>query len=125
MHAIRIDRTKRLVEEPHSGHNRYHPDIAPVLEVAEGEEVILETRDALDGQLGPNATVTDLAAADANLVHPLTGPVFIKGAKPRRHDRSRVCRYCTAAYGVQRDRPWIGISARRHDDTVCCELENS
>ena len=82
MHAIRIDRTKRLVEEPHSGHNRYHPDVAPALEVAEGEEVILETRDALDGQLGPEATVTDLAAADANLIHPLTGPVFIKGACP-------------------------------------------
>jgi formamidase len=82
MHAIRIDRTKPLAVEPHCGHNRYHPDIAPVLEVAEGEEVVLETRDALDGQIGPNATVADLAKVDANLVHPLTGPVFVKGAEP-------------------------------------------
>ena len=82
MHAIRIDRTKPLAVEPHCGHNRYHPDIAPVLEVAEGEEVALETRDALDGQIGPNATVADLAKVDANLVHPLTGPVFVKGAEP-------------------------------------------
>jgi formamidase len=82
MHAIRIDRTKPLAVEPHCGHNRYHPDIAPVLEVAEGEEVVLETRDALDGQIGPNATVADLANVDANLVHPLTGPVFVKGAEP-------------------------------------------
>ena len=82
MHAIRIDRTKPLAAEPHCGHNRYHPDIAPVLEVAEGEEVVLETRDALDGQLGPNASVADLAKVDANLVHPLTGPVFVKGAEP-------------------------------------------
>ena len=29
MHAIRIDRTKPLAGEPHSGHNRYHPEIAP------------------------------------------------------------------------------------------------
>ena len=29
-HAIRIDRTKPLAAEPHCGHNRYHPDIAPV-----------------------------------------------------------------------------------------------
>jgi acetamidase/formamidase len=42
----------------------------------------LETRDALDGQLKADATVADLAAADANLIHPLTGPVFIKGARP-------------------------------------------
>jgi formamidase len=82
MHAVRINRAKRLADEPHSGHNRYHPDIAPVFEIAEGEETILETRDALDGQLGPNATVADLASVDAHLVHPLTGPVFVKGAKP-------------------------------------------
>jgi formamidase len=82
MHSIRIDRAKHLAHEPHTGHNRFHPDIAPALEVAEGEEIILETRDALDGQLGPDATVADLAAADANLIHPLTGPVFVKGAQP-------------------------------------------
>jgi len=82
MHAIRIDRGKRLADEAHSGHNRYHPDIAPALEVAEGEEAILETRDALDGQLRPDATIADLAAVNANLVHPLTGPVFVKGAQP-------------------------------------------
>ena len=29
MHAIRIDRGKPLAAEPHLGHNRYHPDIAP------------------------------------------------------------------------------------------------
>ena len=40
MHAIRIDRAKRLAEEPHSGHNRYHLDITPALEVGDGEEVI-------------------------------------------------------------------------------------
>ena len=49
MHAIRIDRSKPLAEEPHVGHNRFHPDIPPVLEVDEGEEVVMETRDALDG----------------------------------------------------------------------------
>jgi len=81
-HAIRIDRAKRLAAEPHSGHNRYHPDIAPVLEVAEGEEVVLETRDALDGQIRPETTLADLGGLDANLVHPLTGPVFVKGAEP-------------------------------------------
>jgi formamidase len=81
-HAIRIDRAKRLAAEPHSGHNRYHPDIGPALEVAEGDEVVLETRDALDGQIGPATTLADLGGLDANLVHPLTGPVLIKGAEP-------------------------------------------
>jgi formamidase len=63
MHAIRIDRAKPLAGEPHSGHNRYHPDIAPILEVAEGEDVILETRDGVDGQIGPQATVAAIPVA--------------------------------------------------------------
>ena len=46
MHAIRIDRAKPLCDEPNCGHNRYHPDIAPAAEIAEGEEIALETRDA-------------------------------------------------------------------------------
>ena len=82
MHAIRIDRDKPLAAEPHSGHNRYHPDIAPVVEIGEGEEIALETRDALDGQIKPGMVAADLASLDAGAVHPLTGPVFVKGAMP-------------------------------------------
>src|SRR5215469_10462407 len=82
MHSIRIDRGKRLAEEPGCGHNRFHPDIVPVVEVGEGEEVALETRDALDGQLKPGTTVADFPSLDVGAVHPLTGPVFVKGATP-------------------------------------------
>jgi len=82
MHSIRIDRGKRLAEEPGCGHNRFHPDIVPVVEVGEGEEVALETRDALDGQLKPGTTVADFPSLDVGAVHPLTGPVFVKGAAP-------------------------------------------
>jgi formamidase len=82
MHSIRIDRAKRLAEEPGCGHNRYHPDIAPVVEIGEGEEVALETRDALDGQLKPGTTIADFPSLDVGAVHPLTGPVFVKGAAP-------------------------------------------
>jgi formamidase len=82
MQSIRIDRTKPLAEEPHVGHNRYHPDIDPVAEVAEGEEIALETRDALDGQIRPGMADADLAGVNPGGVHPLTGPVFVKGAEP-------------------------------------------
>src|SRR3954452_4927224 len=82
MHAIRIDRSKPLAAEPHVGHNRYHPDIEPVAEVGEGEEIALETRDAFDGQIKPGMAGADLASVEAAVVHPLTGPVFVKGAQP-------------------------------------------
>ncbi len=82
MKSITIDRSKRLKEEPQTGHNRRHPDIPPILEVDPGEEVVLETRDASDCQIKPGMTVADLVSLDAKVAHPLTGPVYIKGARP-------------------------------------------
>jgi len=80
--TIEIDRSKRLRDEPHTGHNRWHPDIPPIVEVDPGEDVALETRDANDAQIGPRTTAADLARLERNVAHPLTGPVYIKGAKP-------------------------------------------
>src|SRR5437867_12456086 len=53
MKSVEIDRGKRLRDQPTTGHNRFHPDIPPLVTVAEGEEVVLATRDGVDGQLGP------------------------------------------------------------------------
>jgi formamidase len=80
--GISIDRSKRLREEPRTGHNRWHPDIAPVIEVEPGEDVTLETRDAMDLQIGPRTTAEDLPKLERTAAHPLTGPVYVKGAKP-------------------------------------------
>jgi formamidase len=82
MKRIEIDRGKRLADQPSTGHNRFHPDIPPLLEVDEGEEVVLETRDGVDGQLGPAATEASVATMEAGAVHPLTGPVAVRGAQP-------------------------------------------
>src|SRR5258708_24044823 len=77
MHAIRIDRGKPLAEEPHLGHNRYHPDIAPVAEVGEGEEIALETRDALDGQIKPGMAAAGLALIEAGGRPPPARPALL------------------------------------------------
>ncbi len=82
VHEIRIDRSKTLLEEPATGHNRWHPDIPPVLRCDPGDEVVLETRDAFDGQMGPQATLDTVAAPNLNVVHPLTGPVYVQGTQP-------------------------------------------
>jgi len=82
MKSVEIDRGKRLIDQPGTGHNRWHPDIPPILEASEGEEVVLETRDGVDGQLGPSTTAASMATMDAGAVHPITGPVLVKGARP-------------------------------------------
>lgn len=79
---VRIDARKTLAEEPSTGHNRWHPAIPPAVECDPGDEVILETRDAFDGQMGPEATLETVRSPNLNVVHPLTGPVFVHGAEP-------------------------------------------
>src|SRR5262249_56364877 len=58
------------------------PEMPPVVGCQPGDEVVLETRDALDGQLGPAAGLDAVAAANLDVVHPLTGPVYVEGAEP-------------------------------------------
>jgi formamidase len=82
MKTIKIDRAKHLCDEPATGHNRWHPDLEPILEVGEGEELGIETRDSSDGYLPPGTTVEDMEHYSPRVVHPLTGPIAIKGAKP-------------------------------------------
>lgn len=67
-------------DDPHC-FNRYHPEIKPVARAKPGQLIGIETRDALDSDLHFDSTADDLAAMDLNLVHPMTGPVFIEGAK--------------------------------------------
>jgi formamidase len=81
-HEIRIDRSKTLLEQPATGHNRWHPDIPPLVRCRPGDEVVMETRDALDGQAGPGVRADALTAPNLDVVHPLTGPVYVEGAEP-------------------------------------------
>ena len=68
------------VDDPHC-FNRYHPAIPPVSRAKPGQLVTFETRDALDSDLNLGSQPKDLAAIDLNLIHPLTGPVHIEGAR--------------------------------------------
>ncbi len=79
---VRIDRSKPLRDDPSTGHNRWHPDLPPIARCRPGDELILETRDALDGQIDRGATIETVAAMDSNVVHPLTGPIHVEGARP-------------------------------------------
>jgi formamidase len=62
-------------------HNRWHFAIQPVATAEPGDTVVFQTRDALDNQFNRNSTAATVAAANLNRIHPLTGPVYIKGAQ--------------------------------------------
>ncbi|MBV8652126.1 MAG: acetamidase/formamidase family protein [Alphaproteobacteria bacterium] len=109
MKEIRIDRKKRLKDEPQTGHNRWHPDIPAIIEVAPGEELVLETRDARDGQIGPETTEAELATHDQKSGHPLTGPIWIKDAKPGDLLEIEYLDIVPESFGWTRFRPGIGF----------------
>ena len=79
---VAIERTRQLGDEAEKGHNRWHPDIKPVAEVDPGQIVGMETRDAMDGQFTHATTAEEVGRCNLNLVHPLTGPIYVNGAEP-------------------------------------------
>jgi len=71
-----------LGEQSHLGHNRWHPDIPPVLTVDPGETVVIECLDGLDGQFTRRSTTDDIENLVVQRIHPLGGPIAVRGAEP-------------------------------------------
>jgi len=82
MQRIRVDRSKRLADQPEVGHNRWHPDIPAIARVRPGERIVLECRDAIDGQVTAATKPADLPQLNLNVAHALTGPIHVEGAEP-------------------------------------------
>lgn len=61
--------------------NRYHPAIQPVARANPGDLIVVHTRDALDSNLTIDSEPKDILAIDLNLIHPMTGPIYIEGAE--------------------------------------------
>ena len=105
MKSVSINRSQQLKDDPGTGHNRWHPDIDPILEAAPGEEVVLETRDASDGQTKPGV----LNPKPGKGIHPLTGPVFVQGAEPGDLLEIEYLDIIPESYGWTRARPDAGF----------------
>jgi acetamidase/formamidase len=62
--------------------NRWNRDYPPVLRVSPGDTVTMELKDASDGQVRADMSLSEFAAIDKTRIHALTGPVGIEGAEP-------------------------------------------
>ena len=80
--AISVDWNKPLREQPHIGHNRWHPAIRPIATISPGQLISISTLDSTDAQVTRHHTHSDIASCDFNRVHPLTGPFYVTGAEP-------------------------------------------
>jgi formamidase len=104
-------------------HNRWHPDIAPVVTVAAGEELTLAAEDGLAGQLTRESTHADCATLDLGLGHPLAGPVEVIGAKPGDVLEIEFLEYRSAGFGVTAVIPGFGFLADRFTDPFLVKWE--
>jgi formamidase len=104
-------------------HNRWHPDLEPIAEVAAGEEIRLETADGLDGQLTRESSHADAGTLDLGLGHPLTGPVYVTGAEPGDLLEIELGRYETDDFGTTAVIPGFGYLADLFPDPYLVKWE--
>lgn len=77
-----VDLNKKMDQQDHPGHNRWHPDIPAAFSVDPGESFRMECLDWTDGQVGNNDDPSDIKYANLNRVHVLSGPVHVNGVEP-------------------------------------------
>jgi acetamidase/formamidase len=63
-------------------YNAWDNSIPPRIEIESGDTILIEMKDSSDGQVHPGQALQDFIKIDFTLIHALTGPVAIKGARP-------------------------------------------
>lgn len=112
---MKLDRHAHTIHGAHHHHDwdRAH---APVLEVEPGAAVAFEVQDASGGQLAPTSTVADVAAIDFARVNPVTGPVFVRGARPGDVLEVEVLEFAPTGWGWTALIPGFGLLADAFPD---------
>jgi acetamidase/formamidase len=97
----------------HHGWNNAFP---PRLTIAPGETVHFETVDASSGQLTQESTAADLAKLDLARVNPVTGPVYVDGAKPGDALKITVLSLRPSGWGWTGNIPGFGLLTEQFPD---------
>ncbi|XP_072952238.1 uncharacterized protein [Typha angustifolia] len=79
--VVPIDVKKKPWEQKLPLHNRWHPDIPAVADVAEGEVFRVEMVDWTGGRIGDNNSAADIKSIDTTITHYLSGPLRVSDSK--------------------------------------------
>jgi formamidase len=77
-----LDSTRRFTDQEKVGHNRWHPDIPPVVTVRPGQSFRVHCREWFDGAIHNDDSAADVRDAPLSVVHALSGPFAVQGAEP-------------------------------------------
>jgi acetamidase/formamidase len=94
-------------------HNVWDRSIAPVLRVAPGDTVTVQLENASGGQLGATSDASALATLDFARINPVTGPIYVEGAKPGDALVVTILSLDVDAWGWTANIPGFGLLADR------------
>jgi acetamidase/formamidase len=102
----------------HSAHHHFGWDhsIPPVLTVAPGTTIEFHCVDSGAGQFTPASTVADVPKLDFSRVNPVTGPVFVDGARPGDALKITVHGFRPSGFGWTANIPGFGLLADQFKD---------
>ncbi|AWB84440.1 formamidase [Corynebacterium liangguodongii] len=81
-HTYTLDSSRPFDQQDVVGHNRWHPEIPPIINVKPGETVYAESREWFDGYIKNDDNAHDILTVPFEKPHQLSGPFRIEGAKP-------------------------------------------
>jgi acetamidase/formamidase len=90
--------------------------IEPALEVESSDAVRLHVRDASDEQIGESSGVEDVLRLDFSHVNPVSGPVFVKGARPGDTLEVELLEFRPQGWGWTAIIPGFGLLAEEFPD---------
>ena len=90
-------------------HHGWNNAFAPRLKIAPGETVQFEIVDASSGQLNRESTDGDLEKLDLARVNPVTGPVYVDGARPGDALKIKVLSFRPSGWGWTGNIPGFGL----------------
>ncbi len=79
---IEIDLKKSGSEQATPLHNRWHPEVPPIVDVKANDHFLVECIDWTGGQIANDDSANDIRDIDLTRVHYLSGPIRVSGAKP-------------------------------------------
>ena len=92
-------------------HNAWDNALTPALEVEPGASIDFEVIDASGGQVDRHASAEALVAIDFARVNPVTGPVFVRGARPGDVLEVEVLEFAMSDWGWTAIIPGFGLLA--------------
>ena len=97
-------------------HHGWNNAFEPRLRIAPGETVHFETVDASSGQLTKASTAADLVKLDLARVNPVTGPVFVDGAKAGDALKVTILSFRPSGWGWTGNIPGFGLLTDQFPD---------